>query len=75
VAVYEYDVIELRERGAFSRAFSGKGGSAPSEQLKALLNERAADGWQMKAMVSGDVTGALGGKKEGWMLIMERAKT
>lgn len=62
---HEYDVVEIREK-----LLSGRG-SAPSQALRALLNERAAQGWRLKNLVSGEVAGMVG-KREGWMVIFER---
>lgn len=65
-ALYEYDVVELREKLLEAR------GSAPTDKLRSLLNERAADGWRLKAVVAADVAGMVT-KREGWMVIFERS--
>ncbi len=61
----EYDVVELREK-----LLSGRG-SAPTEALKRLLNERAAEGRRLRQLISGEVAGLVG-KREGWMVVLER---
>lgn len=53
---YEYDVVELKE------TLFATHGSTPSERLRTLLNARAADGWQLTELVSGEATGALGAR-------------
>lgn len=65
---FEYDVVELKEKMFAVR------GSAPTDKLRALLNERAAQGWQVKSLISGDVSGTLG-KRDGWMVVFERPAT
>ena len=65
---FEYDVVEIREKFLDAR------GSAPSDKLRSLLNERARDGWQLKNLVSAEVTGMVG-KRDGWMVILERTVT
>lgn len=62
---WQYEVTEVRE---------GLAGGAPSQKLERLLNERGAAGWRYKALVGGDVVGAFGGRKDGWMLVLERRK-
>lgn len=62
---WEYDVTEMKE------SFFGK---TPSAALQRTLNEKGARGWRYKGMVGGDVTGTFGGKKDGWMLVMERRR-
>jgi len=62
---FEYDVVELREK-----LLDGYG-SAPTDKLRGLLNARAAEGWQLKHLVTAEVAGMLG-KRDGWMVILER---
>ncbi len=61
----EYEVIELREKLLDAR------GSAPSEKLTSLLNERASRGWRLRQVIAAEVAGVVG-KREGWMVIFER---
>ena len=62
---FEYDVLELREK-----LLSGAG-SAPSQKLRNLLNDRARQGWEFKFLVAAEVEGVVGGRA-GWMAILER---
>ena len=62
---FEYDVVELREK------WLDAAGSAPTDKLRRLLNERATAGWQLKNLVSAEVAGMIG-KRDGWMVIFER---
>lgn len=63
---FEYDVVEVKEK-----AFTVRG-TAPSEKVRALLNQRASQGWQLKNLIGGEVAGAVLGKRDGWMVIFER---
>ena len=62
---YEYKVIEIREK-MFGSKMSG-------HQLERLLNEQAAQGWQLKAITGADVKGRMGpGGVEGLLVTFER---
>lgn len=65
VVAYEYKVVELREK-----MFGGK---MSGEKLEGVLNEHAAEGWQLKAITGADVKGRLGpGGVEGLLVTFER---
>lgn len=62
---FEYRVVQLRE--------SMIGGKLSPGKLESLLNDEAADGWQLKAITSTDVKGRLGpGAVEGLLITFER---
>lgn len=62
---YEYKVVEIREK-MFGSKMSG-------HQLERLLNEHAAQGWQLKAITGADVKGRMGpGGVEGLLITFER---
>jgi hypothetical protein len=62
---YEYKVVEVREK-MFGDKMSGR-------QLERLLNEHAAQGWQLKAITGADVKGRIGpGGVEGLLVTFER---
>ena len=62
---YEYKVEEIRE-GMI-------GGKMSGDKLEKLLNQRAADGWQLKAVTSVEVKGRMGpGGVEGVLVTFER---
>ncbi|GAA4404546.1 DUF4177 domain-containing protein [Fodinibacter luteus] len=62
---YEYRVVELREKMI--------GGKVSGDRLQKLLNENAAQGWQLKAITSADVKGRVGpGGVEGLLVTFER---
>ena len=62
---YEYKVVEVREK-----MFGGK---MSGHHLERLLNEHAAQGWQLKAITGADVGGRLGpGGVEGLLVTFER---
>ena len=62
---YEYAVVELRERMI--------GGKMSGEKLEKVLNQHAAQGWQLKAITSVDVKGRIGpGGVEGLLVTFER---
>jgi hypothetical protein len=62
---YEYKVIELRE-GLL-------GGKMSGEKLQKILNEHAAQGWQLKAITAVEVKGRIGpGGVEGVLVTFER---
>ena len=62
---YEYNVAELRE-GMI-------GGKMSGDKLEKVLNEHAADGWQVKSVTTADVKGRIGpGSTEGVLVTFER---
>lgn len=62
---YEYAVVELRE-GMI-------GGKMSGEKLQNVLNQHAAQGWQLKAITSVEVKGRVGpGGVEGVLVTFER---
>lgn len=62
---YEYRVVELREKMI--------GGKVSGDRLEKLLNENAAQGWQLKAITAADVKGRVGpGGVEGLLVTFER---
>ena len=62
---YEYRVVQLRE-GMI-------GGKISDSKLEKLLNEHAAEGWQLKAITATDVKGRIGpGSVEGLLVTFER---
>ena len=62
---YEYTVVELRE-GMI-------GGKMSGDKLEKVLNEHAAQGWQLKAITSVEVRGRVGpGGVEGLLVTFER---
>lgn len=64
-ARYEYRVVEIRERMI--------GGKMSGDKLERILNENAADGWQLKAITGADVKGRFGpGGVEGMLVTFER---
>lgn len=64
---YEYKVVELRE-GMI-------GGKMSGDKLEKVLNQHAADGWQLKAITTAEVKGRLGpGGVEGVLVTFERAR-
>jgi Domain of unknown function (DUF4177) len=63
---YEYKVIELRERMI--------GGKMSGDRLEKVLNDHAAQGWQLKAITAVEVKGRIGpGGVEGVLVTLERA--
>ena len=67
MATYGYKVVELREKMM--------GGKMSGEKLEKLLNEHAAQGWQLKAITSVEVKGRVGpGGVEGLLVTFERAE-
>jgi hypothetical protein len=63
---YEYKVIELREKLI--------GGKMSGDRLEKILNEHAAQGWQLKAITAAEVKGRIGpGGVEGLLITFERA--
>ena len=64
-ARYEYKVEEIRE--------GMLGGKMSGDKLEELLNDRARDGWQLKAVTSVEVKGRIGpGGVEGVLVTFER---
>jgi len=64
-ARYEYKVEQIRE-GMI-------GGKMSGDKLEKLLNDQAADGWQLKAITSVEVKGRVGpGGVEGVLVTFER---
>ena len=62
---YQYKVVELREKWL--------GGKMSGDKVERVLNEHAAQGWQLKAMTASDVKGRLGpGGVEGLLITFER---
>jgi Domain of unknown function (DUF4177) len=62
---YQYTVVELRE-GMI-------GGKMSGDKLEKVLNEHAAQGWQLKAITSVEVRGRVGpGAVEGLLVTFER---
>jgi hypothetical protein len=63
---YEYKVVEVREGMIGGKMSGGK--------LEKILNEHAAQGWQLKAITAGEVKGRLGpGGVEGVLVTFERS--
>jgi hypothetical protein len=62
---YEYKVVQVREGLIGDKISPGK--------LEKVLNEYAADGWQVRAVTAADVKGRLGpGSTEGLLVTLER---
>lgn len=62
---YQYKVVELREKML--------GGKLSGDRLEKVLNEHAAQGWQVRAITAADVKGRLGpGGVEGLLVTFER---
>jgi hypothetical protein len=62
---YTYKVVEIRERML--------GGKMSGDKLQNILNEHAAQGWQLKAITSTEVKGRVGpGGVEGLLVTFER---
>ena len=62
---YEYRVVEVREKMI--------GGKMSGEKLQNVLNQQAAQGWQLKAITSVEVKGRVGpGGVEGVLVTFER---
>ncbi|MDT7728000.1 MAG: hypothetical protein QOI21_4576 [Actinomycetota bacterium] len=60
-----YRVVELREKMI--------GGKMSGDKLEKVLNDNAADGWQLKAITSAEIKGRIGpGGVEGLLLTFER---
>jgi Domain of unknown function (DUF4177) len=66
VTVYEYKVVELREKII--------GGKMSGDKLEKVLNDHAAQGWQLKAITAVEVKGRVGpGGVEGLLITLERS--
>jgi Domain of unknown function (DUF4177) len=64
-ARYEYKVDEIRE--------GMLGGKMSGDKLEDLLNDRAREGWQLRAITSVEVKGRIGpGGVEGVLVTFER---
>ena len=64
-ARFEYKVDEIRE--------GMLGGKMSGDKLEKLLNDRAADGWQLRAVTAVEVKGRVGpGGVEGVLVTFER---
>jgi hypothetical protein len=62
---YTYKVVELRERML--------GGKMSGDKLQGVLNEHAAQGWQLRAITATEVRGRVGpGGVEGLLVTFER---
>ncbi len=62
---YEYKVEEIRE--------GMLGGKMSGDKLEKVLNDRARDGWQLKAITAVEVKGRVGpGGVEGVLVTFER---
>jgi hypothetical protein len=62
---YEYKVVELREKLI--------GGKMSGSKLEGILNEHAAQGWQLKAITTAEIKGRIGpGGVEGMLITFER---
>ncbi|MCR6484544.1 DUF4177 domain-containing protein [Amycolatopsis sp. OK19-0408] len=62
---YTYKVVEVREKLL--------GGKMSGDKLEKLLNDHAADGWQLKAITSAEVKGRVGpGGVDGLLVTFER---
>ena len=62
---FEYKVLEIREKLL--------GGKMSGAKLEGLLNEHAAQGWQLKAITNAEVKGRIGpGGVDGILVTFER---
>lgn len=62
---YTYKVVEIRERML--------GGKMSGDKLQNVLNEHAAQGWQLRAITATEVKGRVGpGGVEGLLVTFER---
>jgi hypothetical protein len=62
---FRYKVVQVRE--------GLMGGKLSDDKLERILNDEAADGWQLKAITAADVKGRLGpGGVEGLLVTFER---
>ena len=64
---FEYKVVEIREKMI--------GGKMSGDKLERILNEHAAQGWQLRAITSAEVKGRVGpGGVEGLLVTFERVR-
>jgi hypothetical protein len=62
---YTYKVVEIREKML--------GGKMSGDKLQGVLNEHAAQGWQLRAITATEVRGRVGpGGVEGLLVTFER---
>ncbi len=62
---YAYKVVERREKLM--------GGKMSGERLESVLNEHAAQGWQLRAITAADIKGRVGPRGvEGLLVTFER---
>ena len=62
---FQYKVVEIREKML--------GGKMSGDKLEKVLNEYAAQGWQLRAITSADIKGRVGpGGVEGLLVTFER---
>jgi hypothetical protein len=62
---FTYKVVEVREKMI--------GGKMSGDKLEKVLNDNAADGWQLKTITSAEIKGRIGpGGVEGLLLTFER---
>ncbi|GAB3444947.1 DUF4177 domain-containing protein [Actinophytocola sediminis] len=62
---FEYKVVELREKLL--------GGKMSGSKLEGILNDHAAQGWQLKAITASEVKGRVGpGGVDGLLVTFER---
>jgi hypothetical protein len=62
---YEYKVVELREKLL--------GGKMSGDKLQKVLNDHAAQGWQLRTITAVEVKGRVGpGGVEGMLVTFER---
>ncbi|MBU9944639.1 MAG: DUF4177 domain-containing protein [Dermatophilaceae bacterium] len=62
---YQYKVVEVREKMI--------GGKVSGDRVEKVLNEWAAQGWQLRTITSADVKGRVGpGGVEGLLITFER---
>jgi len=62
---YEYLVVEIREGLV--------GGKMSGEKVEKVLNDKARDGWQLKALTSAEIKGRIGpGGTQGLLVTFER---
>jgi hypothetical protein len=62
---YAYKVVELREKLM--------GGKMSGDRLEQVLNEHAAQGWQLRTITAADIKGRVGpGGVEGLLVTFER---
>jgi hypothetical protein len=62
---FEYKVVELREKMI--------GGKMSGSKLEGVLNDNAAEGWQLKTITAAEIKGRIGpGGVEGVLVTFER---